>query len=173
MTLSVLRISIATAALALVSACGPSFDDDQPITISVIGTNDVHGALLPVDGNRGLTTFSGYVDNLRTARAEDGGAVVLIDAGDMWQGTLESNLSEGATVVAAYNVMGYDAVTIGNHEFDFGPAGERATPASETDDARGALKLRAQEADFPLLRPISSIRKPGSRWTGITSSRLC
>ncbi|MDX1403733.1 MAG: 5'-nucleotidase C-terminal domain-containing protein [Woeseiaceae bacterium] len=149
--MKIYRTHVAALLLLVVTGCGPSFDDDQPITISVIGTNDVHGALLPVDGNRGLTTFSGYVNNLRRTRAADGGAVVLIDAGDMWQGTLESNLSEGASVVAAYNAIGYDAAAIGNHEFDFGPVGERATPADDTDDARGALKLRASEADFPLL----------------------
>ncbi len=139
------------ATFLLATGCQPGFDADQPVTLSVIGTNDVHGSLLPVDGNRGLTLLSGYVDNLRETRARDGGAVLLIDAGDMWQGTLESNLSEGASVVAAYNAMAYDAAAVGNHEFDFGPAGERATPADGGDDARGALKIRASEAKFPLL----------------------
>jgi 5'-nucleotidase len=151
--LKILRNQYAAIAaiLLLFTGCQPKFDADQPIILSVIGTNDVHGSLLPVDGNRGLTLLSGYVDNLRETRAADGGAVLLIDAGDMWQGTLESNLSEGASVVAAYNAMAYDAAAIGNHEFDFGPAGERATPADASDDARGALKLRAGEANFPLL----------------------
>ncbi len=145
------QLAAVAAILLLASGCQQGFDADQPITISVIGTNDVHGGLLPVDGNRGLTLFAGYVDNLRKTRAADGGAVLLIDAGDMWQGTLESNLSEGASVVAAYNAMRYDAAAVGNHEFDFGPAGERATPVDMNDDPRGALKRRAGEANFPLL----------------------
>ncbi|MDH3673688.1 MAG: 5'-nucleotidase C-terminal domain-containing protein, partial [Gammaproteobacteria bacterium] len=53
--------------------------------------------------------------------------------------------------VTAFNIAGYDAAAIGNHEFDFGPAGEKATPADENDDAQGALKMRATEAEFPLL----------------------
>jgi 5'-nucleotidase len=69
----------------------------------------------------------------------------------MWQGSLESNLYEGATVVAAYNAIGYDAAAIGNHEFDFGPVGPAAIPESAEDDARGALKARASESDFPIL----------------------
>jgi 5'-nucleotidase len=69
----------------------------------------------------------------------------------MCQGTLESNLSEGASVVAAYNALGYTAAALGNHEFDFGPAGAAATPASPADDPRGALKARAAEAAFPFL----------------------
>lgn len=114
------------------------------VVLSLVGTNDLHGhiARLPV--------FGGYLANLRAARAADGGGVILVDGGDMFQGTLESNLVEGASVVAAYNALGYTAATIGNHEFDFGPVGERATPGPG-DDPRGALKARAREARFPLL----------------------
>ncbi|MDH3534030.1 MAG: 5'-nucleotidase C-terminal domain-containing protein, partial [Gammaproteobacteria bacterium] len=59
--------------------------------------------------------------------------------------------NEGATVVEIYNALGYAAAAVGNHEFDFGPAGELAVPAAEFDDPRGALKQRASEANFPLL----------------------
>jgi len=120
-------------------------------TISILGTNDVHGELLEKPDRGGLVTISAYVDALRAARAEDNGAVLVIDAGDMWQGTLESNLVEGAAVVEAYNAIGFAAATIGNHEFDFGPIGSKAIPEDNTDDPRGALKRRATEADFPLL----------------------
>ena len=120
-------------------------------TLSLVGTNDVHGGILSENGRGGLALLSGYLKNLRAARARDGGAVVLIDAGDMWQGTLESNLSEGAPVVAAYNALGYAAAAVGNHEFDFGPSGPAATPGSSGADARGALKARAAEARFPFL----------------------
>jgi 5'-nucleotidase len=136
------------AILFLAASCQPQ---DGTVTLSVIGTNDVHGALLPVDGNRGLAVFAGYVENLRETRNQDDGVVLLIDAGDMWQGTIESNFSEGASMVAAYNALAYDAAAIGNHEFDFGPAGPAATPADASDDPRGALKLRATEAEFPFL----------------------
>lgn len=121
------------------------------VTLSIVGTNDVHGGVLPVAGRGGLALLAGYVKNLRDARARDGGAVLLIDAGDMWQGTLESNLTEGASVVQAYNTLGYAAAAIGNHEFDFGPVGAAATPTKAGDDPRGALKARAAEARFPLL----------------------
>lgn len=124
--------------------------DEEPIVISVIGSNDVHGQFLPAPGRGGIVTFSGYVAALREARANDGG-VLLVDGGDMWQGTLESNLNEGALMVAVYNALGYAAATIGNHEFDFGPAGPAAIPGTPGDDPRGNLKLRASEADFPLL----------------------
>ena len=76
---------------------------------------------------------------------------MLVDAGDMFQGTLESNLTEGAAVVRAYNALEYDAAAVGNHEFDFGPVGPRPRRARAGDDPRGALKARAAEAHFPFL----------------------
>jgi 2',3'-cyclic-nucleotide 2'-phosphodiesterase (5'-nucleotidase family) len=79
------------------------------------------------------------------------GAFVLVDAGDMFQGTIASNGDEGATVVAAYNSLGYDAAAVGNHEFDYGPEGEASFAAHPGENPRGALLARAREARFPFL----------------------
>lgn len=116
------------------------------VVLSIVGTSDVHGHLWP-----SARVLGGFLRNLRRVRAREGGAVVLVDAGDMFQGTLESNLGEGAAVVSAYNALGYDAVAIGNHEFDFGPVGAATSPRSHDEDARGALKARAAEARYPFL----------------------
>lgn len=141
----------ALAAVVLTACAGQPRTPQDEITISIFGTNDVHGQLLPAGDRGGLVAISAYVDALRAARAQDNGAVLVIDAGDMWQGTLESNLVEGAAVVDAYNAIGFDAAAIGNHEFDFGPVGEKAVPEGIDDDPRGALKQRASEANFPVL----------------------
>jgi 2',3'-cyclic-nucleotide 2'-phosphodiesterase (5'-nucleotidase family) len=154
-----MRLSVRCLLPVLLALCAASLGAMQApiptrastVTLSIVGTNDLHGAIVPRDGRGGLATFAGFVENLRAARARDGGAVLLIDAGDMFQGTLESNLNEGAAIVDAYNKIGYTAVTIGNHEFDFGPVGPSATPKAPTDDPRGALKARAAEAKFPFL----------------------
>jgi 5'-nucleotidase len=135
--------------LLLAGACAHR----QPavVTLSVVGTNDLHGHVAPKpDGRGGLALLGGYVANLRRARAADGGGVLLIDAGDMFQGTMDSNLNEGQVVIEGYNALGYDAAAVGNHEFDFGPVGPRVAPAPG-DDARGALKARAAQARFPFL----------------------
>ncbi len=138
--------------LAMLASCTvPRHAPAETLTMSVLGTNDVHGQLLPAADRGGLVAISAYVDALRAARGEDGGALLVIDAGDMWQGTLESNLVEGAPIVAAYNAIGYDAAAIGNHEFDFGPVGDKAIPEQPGDDPRGALKKRIAEAAFPVL----------------------
>ena len=124
----------------------------EPVVISIVGTNDLHGHIgaLPILG--------GYLANLRRARADSGGAVVLLDGGDMFQGTLESNLDEGAPVVRAYAALGYDAVAIGNHEFDYGPVGPDATARRPGDDPRGALRSRIAEAGFPFLSANLTMR---------------
>jgi len=149
------RLYLGAILLVLLVGCGGQSDFSKPesdiVVLSVVGTNDVHGELLSSRRKGGLTTFSGYVAALRAAREEDGGAMLLIDAGDMWQGTLDSNLNEGAAIVSAYNALGVAAAAIGNHEFDFGPAGPLPIPQSDADDPQGALKLRATEAKFPLL----------------------
>jgi 2',3'-cyclic-nucleotide 2'-phosphodiesterase (5'-nucleotidase family) len=137
-------------------------------TISIIGTNDLHGAL-----DR-LPLFGGFVKNLRAARAADGGGVLLIDAGDLFQGTLESNLAEGADVVKAYNQLGYAATAIGNHEFDYGPAGPAVVAKSPDEDPRGALKARAAEAKFPFLVTNILDAASGTRieWPNMPASTL-
>src|SRR5215475_4490603 len=55
------------------------------------------------------------------------------------------------TCMAAFCAMRYDAAAIGNHEFDFGPAGPSVSPQRPEDDARGALRARASQARFPFL----------------------
>src|SRR5258708_4139607 len=135
-------------ALALLAAAR-----DQPalMTLSIVGTSDLHGAAVSRNGSPGgLPLLAGYVNNLRAARASDHGAVLLIDSGDTFQGDIESNLSEGALIVDAYNAMGYAAEAIGNHDFDFGSV-DSAAARQLPGDPRGALKARAAQARFPFL----------------------
>jgi 5'-nucleotidase len=166
-------------ACALVVACSqpatkkhvdrpPAVAQKGSRTLTIIGTNDLHGAL-----DR-LPLLAGFVANARAAREADGGGVLVLDGGDMFQGTLESNMAEGADVVRAYNQIGYTAVAVGNHEFDFGPEGPAAVAKSVEDDPRGALKLRVGEAKFPFL--VSNIHddKTGARikWKNMPPSAL-
>jgi len=141
--------SAVVLALSLVAATADAGDKGAhpgtSVIISIVGTNDLHGHI------EALPRLGAYVANLRRARARDGGGVVLLDGGDVFQGTLEANMNEGAAVIAAYNALKYDAVAVGNHEFDYGPAGPAHTPLAPGDDPQGALKARIAEAHFPFL----------------------
>ncbi|MDP9205130.1 MAG: 5'-nucleotidase C-terminal domain-containing protein [Gemmatimonadota bacterium] len=92
--------------------------------LRIIGTNDFHGALEPrPDANgvrRGGAAYVGAaIDRARKecARACE---TLLLDGGDLFQGTPASNLSYGQPVMEYYNRMGYAAAALGNHEFDWG-----------------------------------------------------
>jgi len=144
------------------------------VTLSIVGTNDLHGGILQRGDRGGLALLGGYVANIRAARVRDGGAVLLIDAGDMFQGTLESNLNEGQSVIAAYNALGYAAAAVGNHDFDFGPVGPASTPLQPTDDPQGALKARAAQATFPFLAAniIDNATGRPAEWPNIRPSTI-
>jgi 5'-nucleotidase/UDP-sugar diphosphatase len=101
--------------------------------LSVLHTNDVHARLLPIDkldqtcddsklGQGvcfgGLARRVAKVKALRAAKQN----VILLDAGDQFQGTLFYNRYKGDEAKAAMNLMRYDAMAVGNHEFDNGPA---------------------------------------------------
>ncbi|MBW1807410.1 MAG: 5'-nucleotidase C-terminal domain-containing protein [Deltaproteobacteria bacterium] len=128
---------------------------EPPVKITVIGTSDFHGALESKKGKRvggrkvgGIDIIAAYFESIRAAN-KDG--FILLDAGDLYQGTLISAASEGRAVIEFYNEIGYDAVAVGNHEFDFGPVGYHSTPANPDDDPLGVIKLRIAEANFPFL----------------------
>src|SRR5262245_13849050 len=82
-----MRLAAIAAAAVLAAAAAPvAAQAPKAVTLSIVGTNDLHGRI------SSLPALGGYLANLRRARAADGGGVVLVDAGDMFQGTLESNL---------------------------------------------------------------------------------
>jgi len=95
----------------------------QPF-LRIIATNDFHGALEPrPDANGVRRGGAAYVAAaIDRARKECAPAceTLLLDAGDLFQGTLASNLAFGRPVVDYYNRMGYAASALGNHEFDWG-----------------------------------------------------
>lgn len=123
-----------------------------PVKVIVVGTTDVHGWYNGHDENGarygGLPLFAGYVDALRAANP---GRVIVVDSGDMFQGTLDSNFFEGEPVVRGYNAIGYTAAAVGNHEFDYGPVGPDSVARTPGQDPLGALKKNASIAQFPLL----------------------
>ena len=142
---------VVVCALGLVAWAWPRASLAPRVTISIVGTTDLHGRIAADDGRGGLELLGGYLDNLRAARAADGGAVVLLDTGDTYQGGITSNLSEGAVVIDAYNALGYTALAVGNHDFEYGAVDVWSHTASAEADLRGALKARAAQARFPFL----------------------
>ena len=87
--------------------------------LPVFETSDTHGYLADVSGDEVRYLLAYISDKVQDARGGDPARAVLLDGGDIYQGNTMSNLLAGNSVSAVYAAMGYDAVTIGNHEFDW------------------------------------------------------
>jgi 5'-nucleotidase len=138
--------------ILFLSACATASVKHAPVHVVIVGTTDVHGWF---NGHAtkdlqygGVALLASYVNALR---AENENRVVLVDSGDLFQGTLESNFFEGEPVIKAYNVLQYSASAVGNHEFDYGPVGPGSVARNPGDDPLGALKRNATMAKFPFL----------------------
>jgi len=137
----------------------PAAKPAEPVHLVIVGTTDLHGWFAGhQEGYGGLATLASYVDALR---ASNPGRVVLVDSGDMFQGTLESNIFEGEPVVRGYNMLGYVAAAVGNHEFDYGPVGPDAVARTPEQDELGALKKNAANAKYALLSANMTERATG------------
>ena len=127
--------------LLLAPLSGFWFAAQTPTHIVIMHTNDLHGQLLPRDGVGGIAEIATII---RSAEPD-----LILDAGDISTGTFLSDEFKGAPTIQAMNKIGYTSGTIGNHEFDYG---------------QDALRLRLNEAKFPLLSanletPIKKIKK--------------
>jgi 5'-nucleotidase len=105
----------------LESLAGP-----KPVKLAILHTNDVHSRLEPfgADGGKfagqgGVAARAALIEQIR--REEE--HVLLLDAGDIFQGTPYFNLYKGEPEMKAMTMMRYDAVTMGNHDFDAGLEG--------------------------------------------------
>ncbi|HSJ55372.1 MAG TPA: 5'-nucleotidase C-terminal domain-containing protein [Anaerolineae bacterium] len=137
------RAFVVTIALSLVlSSFSLAFADIQArplaapnaVTATILHTNDFHGNLQLAGSNPGSARVAQKVQDVLADPAA--GTVLLVDAGDIMQGTLLSNLFHGESTIDIYNQMGYDVATFGNHEFDWG---------------KTVLEERVTQADFPFV----------------------
>ena len=106
---------------------GPSIaraaDYFSPLKLTILHTNDTHSRLepFPMDGgrNQGLGGIAARGELINKIRSEEE-HILLLDAGDIFQGTPYFNLYKGEPEIKAMSAMKYDATTIGNHDFDAG-----------------------------------------------------
>lgn len=122
---------ILPAAVALFAwgcASGTPTQMRPPIPVTVLFFNDLHGYLQPfvVKTDKGKAEVGGIarlatlVKKIRADNTRVGAKTLVLFAGDMLQGTPLSTVFRGRPDVECFNLMGVDAMTVGNHEFDFG-----------------------------------------------------
>src|SRR6187549_1628848 len=112
---------------------------NEVVKLTILHTNDVHSHIDPFEDNHpkypgmgGVARRSAIIKKIRTEERN----VLLFDAGDIFQGTPYYNMYGGELELKLMSEMGYDAATIGNHDFDNGV---------------GALAAKLVYANFPLL----------------------
>lgn len=111
--------------ILLLAACAHAQEAPEApegaLALTILHTNDVHGQVLESSRRTGgLVALGRAIRQERDRARERGDAVLLLDAGDIFKGTPEGDLTDGEVVVAWMNHLGYDALAVGNHEFDHG-----------------------------------------------------
>ncbi|NPV05933.1 MAG: bifunctional metallophosphatase/5'-nucleotidase [Syntrophaceae bacterium] len=115
--------AVLAALLILLSSSFPGAAAAETVDLTVLHINDFHGNLLPKPGKEGRPATGGIsriAKMVAEEREQNPDGTLLLSAGDMFQGTPISNLFRGRPVIEAMNRMGLDAMTVGNHEFDWG-----------------------------------------------------
>ena len=106
----------------VLSCCLMACTQTKLHTVTILHTNDTHSQIEPLEPGKRDADCGGYARRMgliSQERAKDPN-LLLFDAGDFSQGTPYFNFYHGRIEVDAMNRMGYDAVTLGNHEFDYG-----------------------------------------------------
>ena len=126
---------------------GPGPDKDKTYAITILHTNDHHGRFWKNrDGEYGMAARKTVVDQIRQEVKAAGGYSLLLDGGDVNTGVPESDLQDAVPDFRGMNLLGYDAMAVGNHEFDKPPV---------------VLQMQRDLATFPMLS--ANIYKDGSR----------
>lgn len=106
-------------ALSLGSLSAQAYEQDKTYKITILHTNDHHGHFWRNDyGEYGLAAQKTLVDGIRKEVAAEGGSVLLLSGADINTGVPESDLQDAEPDFRGMNLIGYDAMAVGNHEFD-------------------------------------------------------
>jgi len=144
----VLMVLVSSVASQSLSA-KPIVVPGKPTFITILHTNDLHGGLENFTAIDNIVGGSARIATLvKGIRDSALGIVLLLDAGDATHGTILSNFFNGEPVIDVMNAMGYDAMEIGNHDFNYGQDG---------------LAERASQAEFSLLAANIVLTATGER----------
>ena len=124
---------------------------DESFDLFIVHTNDAHARIVPADGGMGYAKLSTLVKMGREITDN----ILVLDAGDVSHGTNLANLFEGETVGVILDMVGYDAVAPGNHDFNYGTDSlvEKAAIAEAYSDTRILAANVVDEDGYLIFQP--------------------
>ncbi|MEZ9059541.1 bifunctional UDP-sugar hydrolase/5'-nucleotidase UshA [Vibrio pelagius] len=119
----ILKTALSAAILATLAGCASQpaqeWENDKTYKLTVLHTNDHHGRFWQNKyGEYGMAARKTLIDELREEIRAEGGSVLLLSGGDINTGVPESDLQDAEPDFKGMNKIGYDAMALGNHEFD-------------------------------------------------------
>ena len=159
----ILRFFLCILILFLVVS-SPQARESAVIDLTILHINDFHGNLLSKPGKEGKPGTGGMAwiaKMVSDERAKNPEGTLLLSAGDMFQGTPISNLFHGKSVIEVMNRMGFDAMTLGNHEFDWGMEAFNEMRAAASFPFLSANIVDGKGRLLPGVKPYIIIRKKG------------
>lgn len=115
-----LSVSLSAAMIfSMVGFSKPAFGEEKKsadVVLTVVHTNDTHSRIEEGKAEIGFAEMAAQVDKMR----KDNKNLILLDAGDTFHGLPVATVVKGDSIAKAMNVMGYDAMTAGNHDFNYG-----------------------------------------------------
>ncbi len=142
-----LTLPLALATALALAACATPPAERPPLKLTILHTNDHHGRFWSnAEGEYGMAARKTQIDRVRAEVQAAGGHTLLLDGGDVNTGVPESDLQDAEPDFKGMSLLGYDAMAVGNHEFDRPPS---------------VLALQRSWATFPLLS--ANIYKGGQR----------
>ena len=157
------RLLAILCVLALVLGMIPAIHAAETYVLPVFETSDVHGFLADTSSadestyQYRLAYIADKVDDIRNG---DSSRTILLDGGDIYQGNVVSNLQNGEPMSAAFDAMEYDAVALGNHEFDWGIDKTTDPDGTMTDYSMNGITY---ENDIPIVCGNLYYRSTGNR----------
>lgn len=115
-------LAVVMALVMAVAAISPAIAAN-PVNVTIFHVNDVHGRMdpyMPTGATENVGALSKVAEYVAEQRKTAGANILLLSAGDMTHGTNIVNLFGGLPMIEVMNVMGFDAMTLGNHEFNYG-----------------------------------------------------
>ncbi|MBY6238530.1 bifunctional UDP-sugar hydrolase/5'-nucleotidase UshA [Vibrio harveyi] len=119
----IVKTALSAAILAILAGCATQpaheWNEDTTYKLTVLHTNDHHGRFWQNKyGEYGMAARKTLIDELRTEIQAEGGSVLLLSGGDINTGVPESDLQDAEPDFKGMSKIGYDAMALGNHEFD-------------------------------------------------------